>query len=135
MGTVVNSEEDGEKFRIARPRSSSSSVPKPSSARTEPSTARVTSRNRIGFSRTPEELARSISAARNRCCRFIRPRSLAPSRCRARTYCSAWPPLRTWVPGARSRPVYESFSGVGVQTWTPPRTSTVFMKLVKSTSR
>src|SRR5690606_41246684 len=43
MGTVVNSDEEGEKFRIARPRSSSSSVPKPLSARTEPSTARVTS--------------------------------------------------------------------------------------------
>ncbi len=86
MGTVVNSEEDGEKFRIARPRSSSSPVPKPSSARTEPSTARVTSRNFIGFSRIPEEVARSTSAAMKCCWRRIRLRSEPPSTCRARTY-------------------------------------------------
>ncbi len=68
-------DDDGEKFRMARPRSSSSPVPNPSSARTEPSTARVTSRNRIGFSRIPDEVARSTSAARKCCCRRIRLRS------------------------------------------------------------
>lgn len=67
IGTVVNSDDDGEKFRIARPRSSSSSAPNPLSARTDPSTARVTSRNFIGLSSTPEDVVRSNSAARNRC--------------------------------------------------------------------
>ena len=40
-GTEANSDDAGEKPRIARARSISSSVPKPWSARTEPSTARV----------------------------------------------------------------------------------------------
>ncbi|GAQ59409.1 hypothetical protein a10_09312 [Streptomyces acidiscabies] len=86
MGTVMNSEDDGEKFRMARPRSISSSVPNPRSARTDPSTARVTSRNRSGLKRIPEDVVRSTRAARNRCCRFIRPRSEDASACRDRTY-------------------------------------------------
>ncbi len=123
------------KLFMAWPSARMSVLPKPRSARTEPSIAEATSWIRIGFRSTPLLVALWMSEARNRCWRCMRPRSEAPSRWRERTYWRAWPPFRFDVPTGRSRPVYLSFSGRTVQTWTPPSTSTVFMKLVKSTSR
>lgn len=134
-GTEANSDEAGPKPFIALPSASICSVPKPLSARTEPSTVVETSRNRTGFSSTPLLVACLISAAMNFCWRSIRPRSAATSTWRERTYWSAWPPFSSWVPAGRSSPVYASFIGRAVQISTPPTASTVFMKLVKSTSR
>ncbi len=135
MGTEANSEEEGVKSRIACPRASICSEPNPLSARTEPSRVELSSLNLTGFSSTPPPVACLIRAATNRCWRCIRPRSEAPSTWRERTYCRAWPPVSRWVPGSRSRPVFGSRMVLAVQISTPPIASTVFMKLVKSTSR
>lgn len=97
IGTEVNSDEAAEKPRIAWPRSSICSVPKPLSARTDFSIVEATSRNFTGFSSTPLLVACLISEAMNFCWRCIRPRSAAPSMCRERTYWSAWPPSSSWV--------------------------------------
>lgn len=117
------------------PSASICSVPKPSSARTEPSAEAETCWNFTGFNSTPLLVACLISAAMNFCWRCIRPRSEPTSTWRERTYWSAWPPSSSCEPAGRFRPVYESFIGRAVQIFTPPTASTVFMKLVKSTSR
>src|SRR6185312_1012781 len=77
--------------------------------------------------------ARTIEP-RNRCWRWMRPRSdPSPIPYRARTYASACSPLSTDVPAGSRSPLSSSRSGVVLQIDTPLSASTIVLKPVKST--
>ena len=79
-------------------------------------------------------VAERTIAPRNRCWRWIRPRSdPSPIPYRARTYASACSPLSTEVPAGSRSPLSSSRSGAVLQTDTPSSASTIVLNPVKST--
>ncbi len=89
----------------------------------------------FGPENTPTPFAWTISALTKACWSWIRPRSLpSPTLLRVRTSPSDCSPDRVWVPGARRRWLWESSIGWVVVISTPPSSSTIFLKPVKSTS-